>query len=98
MIKSDLIEALSAEFTQYSERKVTGAVNGIIDMMRGAITQGNRIEIRGFGSFSLRYRPPRKARNPKTGVELETVAKYSPHFKMGKGLKDRVNESAKGAK
>ena len=92
MIKSDLIAALAAKFTQYSEKKVAGATNDIIDIMRDSLTQGKRIEIRGFGSFSLRYRQPRRARNPKTGKELETVAKYSPHFKMGKKLKERVNK------
>ncbi|NNM59663.1 MAG: integration host factor subunit beta [Legionellales bacterium] len=95
MIKSDIIAALSAEFTSYSERKVAGAVNDIINMMRVSLAEGKRIEIRGFGSFSLRYRAARKARNPKTGKELETMAKYSPHFKVGKGLKDRVNANAK---
>lgn len=93
MIKSELIESLAAEFTRLPEKKVADAVNKIIDMMSGALIDGKRIEIRGFGSFSLHYRPPRKAHNPKTGEKVVTDAKYSPHFKPGKELRERVDAS-----
>jgi integration host factor subunit beta len=61
--------------------------------MSEALIQGKRIEIRGFGSFSLHFRPPRRAHNPKTGQKVVTEAKYSPHFKPGKELRERVNAS-----
>ena len=61
--------------------------------MSDSLIKGRRIEIRGFGSFSLHYRPPRNAHNPKTGERVVTVAKYSPHFKPGKGLRDLINQS-----
>jgi len=61
--------------------------------MSNALANGERIEIRGFGSFSLHYRPPRMGRNPKTGETVELAGKYVPHFKPGKEMRDRVNES-----
>lgn len=101
MIKSKLIKSLAADLaasrpgvTPYSEKEVSHYINEIIEIMTAALSQGNRIEIRGFGSFSLHYRPPRNAHNPKTGERVLTIAKYRPHFKPGKELRDRVNESA----
>jgi len=64
--------------------------------MSQTLCDGHRIEIRGFGSFSLNYRPPRQGRNPKTGDTVPVPAKYVPHFKAGKELRDRVDESARG--
>ncbi len=93
MIKSDLITTLSFKFTQYPEKVVAQCVNEIISMMGDALVDGTRIEIRGFGTFSLRYRPPRRARNPKTGETLQTKPKYTPHFKPGKELRIRIDES-----
>jgi integration host factor subunit beta len=69
-------------------------VNQIIEFLNEALSNNGRIEIRGFGSFNLHYRPPRKARNPKTGTQLSTAGKYLPHFKAGKELRDRVNKAA----
>ena len=66
-------------------------VKTIIDKMTNSLSKGDRIEIRGFGSFEIRFRSPRKARNPKTGETVQTSGKYSIHFKPGKELKDRVN-------
>lgn len=80
------------KFTQLPEQKVTDATNLLLDTMSDALGKGNRIEIRGFGSFSLRYRRPRRAHNPKTGEKVTTIAKYSPHFKPGKELRELVDK------
>lgn len=72
-------------------RDVELAVKGIIEHMSQALASGERIEIRGFGSFSLHYRPPRIGRNPKTGESVALPGKYVPHFKPGKELRDRVD-------
>ncbi len=93
MIKSELIENLAAKMTHLPEKQVNDSINHILALMSDALIQGRRIEIRGFGSFSLHYRPPRNAHNPKTGVKVITEAKYSPHFKPGKELRERVDAS-----
>ena len=67
------------------------AVKTLLEMMSGALTRGERIEIRGFGSFSLHFRPPRLGRNPKTGESVALPGKHVPHFKPGKELRDRVS-------
>ncbi len=91
MTKSELIEKIVAVQTQLSVKDVELAVKMILDHMAEALADGDRIEIRGFGSFSLHYRAPRLGRNPKTGEKVELSGKYVPHFKPGKELKDRVN-------
>lgn len=93
MIKSELIANLAAKMTHLPEKQVTDGVNHILELMSEALIKGKRIEIRGFGSFSLHYRPPRNAHNPKTGEKVVTAAKYSPHFKPGKELRERVDAS-----
>ena len=93
MIKSELITDLSAKMTHLPEKSVAGAVNDIIDMMSKSLAENRRIEIRGFGSFTLHHRPSRNAHNPKTGEKVVTQAKYSPHFKPGKELRERVDAS-----
>jgi integration host factor subunit beta len=93
MIKSELIAKLAAKMTHRPEKQIANAVNHILDLMSNALIDGKRIEIRGFGSFSLHYRPPRNAHNPKTGEKVVTEAKYSPHFKPGKELRERVDAS-----
>ncbi|MCP0914767.1 MULTISPECIES: integration host factor subunit beta [Legionella] len=93
MIKSELIANLAAKMTHLPEKQVTQSVNQILELMSDALIEGKRIEIRGFGSFSLHYRPPRNAHNPKTGEKVVTEAKYSPHFKPGKALRERVDAS-----
>ena len=98
MIKSKLIAGLAAEMTGLSEKQINDAVNCILELMTNSLLNNQRIEIRGFGSFSLHYRPPRNAHNPKTGEKVTTVAKYTPHFKPGKELRERVNESRKKIK
>ncbi|MDP1603479.1 MAG: integration host factor subunit beta [Legionella sp.] len=93
MIKSQLIADLAAKMTNLPEKQVTDSINRILELMSQALIEGQRIEIRGFGSFSLHYRPPRNAHNPKTGEKVVTEAKYSPHFKPGKELRERVDAS-----
>ncbi len=96
MTKSELIAQLSVRFPQLVLKDAEIAVKTILDAMSQTLCDGNRIEIRGFGSFSLNYRPPRQGRNPKTGDTVPVPAKYVPHFKAGKELRDRVDESARG--
>lgn len=91
MTKSELIEVLSRRQAHLKADDVDLAVKTLLEMMSGALTQGERIEIRGFGSFSLHFRPPRLGRNPKTGESVALPGKYVPHFKPGKELRDRVN-------
>lgn len=91
MTKSELIERIAAVQSQLSSRDVELAVKMILDHMADALATGERIEIRGFGSFSLHYRSPRLGRNPKTGQKVELAGKFVPHFKPGKELRDRVN-------
>lgn len=91
LIKSQLIAELSKNFPHLPEKDIALAVNTIIDHMSDTLSQGGRIEIRGFGSFNLHYRPPRRAHNPKTGEKLITNPKYAVHFKPGKEMRERVN-------
>lgn len=93
MTKSELIEKIAAVQSQLSAKDVELAVKMILDHMADSLSSGERIEIRGFGSFSLHYRAPRLGRNPKTGEKVELAGKYVPHFKPGKELRDRVNAS-----
>ncbi len=96
MTKSELIERIVAAQSQISGSQLTSkdvelAVKTMIEQMSNALASGERIEIRGFGSFSLHYRAPRIGRNPKTGESVGLAGKYVPHFKPGKELRDRVN-------
>ncbi len=93
MIKSELIANLAADMTHLPEKRIMESVNLILEEMSSALVQGKRIEIRGFGSFSLRYHPPRNAHNPKTGEKVVTEGKNTPHFKPGKELRLRVEAS-----
>lgn len=93
MVKSELINQIVNKQETLSRRDVELSVNSILERMSSSLSQNVRIEIRGFGSFSLHYRPPRKAHNPKTGARVFTDAKYTPHFKPGKELRERVNAS-----
>ncbi|WP_299262381.1 integration host factor subunit beta [uncultured Psychrosphaera sp.] len=91
MTKSELIEALAEKYPNLPIKDVEIAVKSIIDNMAETLSTGERIEIRGFGSFSLHYRAPRVGRNPKTGESVNLEAKYVPHFKPGKELRERVD-------
>ncbi len=94
MTKSELIERIAARQSQLSAKDVELAVKTMVEQMAQALSTGDRIEIRGFGSFSLHYRAPRLGRNPKTGESVGLAGKYVPHFKPGKELRERVNASA----
>jgi len=93
MTKSELIDRIAGKQTQLSAKDVELAVKAVLEYMSQTLENGGRIEIRGFGSFSLHYRVPRIGRNPKTGTPVALAGKYVPHFKPGKELRDRVNES-----
>lgn len=92
MTKSELIESLARKQNHLAYKDVELAVKGLLEQMSQALATGNRIEIRGFGSFSLHFRPPRVGRNPKTGESVSLPGKHVPHFKPGKELRERVNE------
>lgn len=94
MTKSDLIEILSERQSLLNYRDVELAVKLILEQMSESLSSGDRIEIRGFGSFTLHHRPARVGRNPKSGESVTLDEKYVPHFKPGKELRDRVNNAA----
>ncbi len=94
MTKSELIETLTRRQPHLKADDVDLAVKTLLEMMGGALSTGERIEIRGFGSFSLHFRPPRIGRNPKTGESVALPGKHVPHFKPGKELRERVNQSS----
>ncbi len=90
MNRSDLINRLAELHPQLLSKDADLAVKVILDAMSEVLLRGGRIEIRCFGSFGLNYRPPRLGRNPKTGAKVKVPAKYMPHFKPGKELRERV--------
>jgi integration host factor subunit beta len=94
MTKSELIEIIAAKQKHLPAKDVELALKQMLEVMSDALAQGERIEIRGFGSFSLHFRPPRQGRNPKTGETVALSGKHVPHFKAGKDLRERVNEGA----
>jgi len=95
MTKSELIDVLASKQTHLKYSDVESAVKSMLELMANTLASGERIEIRGFGSFSLHFRPPRIGRNPKTGEQVSLPSKYVPHFKPGKELRERVNDSLK---
>jgi len=97
MTKSDLITAIAIQQSHLPRTDVESAVKCMLEQMSQTLAAGGRIEIRGFGSFTLRYRPPRSGRNPKTGETVALSARYSPYFKPGKALRDRVHAGFKGS-
>ena len=92
MTKSELIELLTQRQAHLKGEDVDLAVKAMLEMMGGALAAGDRIEVRGFGSFSLHFRPPRTGRNPKTGDAVALPGKHVPHFKPGKELRERVSD------
>ena len=92
MTRSELIESLASRFPQLVKADADMAVDHILGAIRKTLVQGHRVEIRGFGSFSLNYRAPRIGRNPKTGESVSVPAKWTPHFKAGKELRELVSE------
>jgi len=97
MTKSELIDIIAKEQNHLAYRDIELAVKCMLEQMSQALATGERIEIRGFGSFSLHFRPPRQGRNPKTGESVALSGKYVPHFKPGKELRDRVNAAVNGS-
>ncbi len=88
--KSDLVKALSKNQRYLAPKDVEVAVNSLMNMLSNSLSSGERIEIRGFGSFNLHYHPSRSGRNPRTGESVDIAGKYVPHFKPGKELRKRV--------
>lgn len=93
MTRSELVAALSERFPQLQSKDATQSVNLILNAISSTLVNRGRAEIRGFGSFSLNYRPPRVGRNPKSGEKVEVPAKWSPHFKAGLELRQRVDKA-----
>ncbi len=94
--KSELIEKISLKQNHLAHKDIELSIKSIIEQMSTSLAQGDRIEIRGFGSFSLHFRPPRIGRNPKTGDAVSLPGKHVPHFKPGKELRERVNRTLTG--
>jgi integration host factor subunit beta len=94
MTKSELIERISLRLTHLMQKDVELAVKLVLDQISNALSRDERVEIRGFGSFSLHHRPARVGRNPKTGESVSIPPKSVPHFKPGKEMRERVNASA----
>lgn len=94
LTKSELVTRIARDEPQLSEQDVELAVNSILERMASALAEGERVEIRGFGSMNLHYRPPRVGRNPKTGEKVQVSEKYVPHFKPGTDLRKRVDRGA----
>ena len=93
MTKSELIGRLAGRYPQLVAKDAEFAVKTILDAMTLSLVQGQRIEIRGFGSFGLNYRPPRTGRNPMSGDKVQVPEKFVPHFKAGKELRERVDSN-----
>ena len=91
MTRSELIGRLTSRHPQLTQKDTELVVAEILDAIQMALAQGNRVEIRGFGTFALNYRPPRTGRNPKTGDSVSVPEKWVPHFKAGKPLRERVD-------
>jgi integration host factor subunit beta len=96
MTKSELIDRLAEQQKHLAHLDVELGVKSVLEQMSAALAAGERIEIRGFGSFSLHFRAPRMGRNPKTGEAVALPGKHVPHFKPGKALRERVNNSKSG--
>ncbi|MBU1174211.1 MAG: integration host factor subunit beta [Alphaproteobacteria bacterium] len=92
MIKSELIEKLSAENPHLFQRDIENIVNAILGEVGDALARGDRVELRGFGAFSIKNRPPRTGRNPRTGEQVAVAEKYVPQFKAGKEIRERLNK------
>lgn len=95
MLKSELISLIASRLSHFPEKQVADIVGHILETMSDTLVRGRRIEIRGFGSFSVHAHAPRVAHNPKTGEKVMTKEKRIPHFKAGKPLRDRLNETSR---
>ena len=94
--KSELIENIAGKQNHLAYKDIELSIKSLLEQMSTSLSQGERIEVRGFGSFSLHFRPPRIGRNPKTGEAVSLPGKHVPHFKPGKELRERVNRSQSG--
>lgn len=94
MIKSELIAKLAEENPNLFQRDVERVVNAVFDEIGDALARGDRVELRGFGAFSVRHRKAREGRNPRTGASVSVKDKHVPFFKTGKELRERVDASA----
>ena len=92
MTRSDLVEALAERFGQLTHRDAEFAVKALLEAMSDALARGHRIELRGFGSFTISHRPPRMGRNPRSGEQVAIPEKRVPHFKPGKALREEVDQ------
>jgi integration host factor subunit beta len=92
MIKSELVQKLAERNPHLYQRDVEHIVNAVLDEVEGAMTRGDRVELRGFGAFSVKNRPPRTGRNPRTGQKVSVTEKYVPFFKTGKEMRERLND------
>ena len=92
MKRTELITMLARRFPQLVLKDAECSVHEILSAISGALVTGGRVEIRGFGSFSLTYRPPRVGRNPKSGARVDVPGKYTPHVKAGKELRERLEQ------
>ena len=92
MIKSELVQIVAARNPHLYHRDVENIVNAVLDEITDALAAGNRVELRGFGAFTVKHRPPRTGRNPRTGATVSVGQKFVPFFKTGKELRERVNE------
>jgi integration host factor subunit beta len=95
MTRADLIDAIASRFPNLMAKDAEISVKEILDAIGGVLAQGDRVEIRGFGSFGLNYRPARTGRNPKSGEQVSVPPKHVPHFKAGKEMRERVESSVK---
>jgi integration host factor subunit beta len=91
MTRSDLVEALAERFGQLTHRDAEFAVKALLEAMSDSLARGHRIELRGFGSFTISHRPPRMGRNPRSGEQVAIPEKRVPHFKPGKALREEVD-------
>lgn len=96
MIKSELVQRIAEQNPHLYQRDVENIVNAILDEISDAMTRGDRVELRGFGAFSVKSRPPRVGRNPRTGEQVDVDAKHVPFFKTGKEMRERLNNGYDG--
>ncbi len=93
MIRSELVQKLCGDFPDLTQREIEGVVGGLFDAITGQLSEGGRVELRGFGAFSTRQRDARVGRNPRTGQSVDVSAKRVPYFKPGKEMRERLNLS-----
>ena len=93
MIKSELVQSVAAQHPHLYQRDIENVINAILDTVTEALVRGDRVELRGFGAFSVKTRPERTGRNPRTGEAVEVTEKRVPFFKTGKDMRDRLNDA-----